>query len=181
MDKEKFEQLFHQLKESGTESSRPELSSRIKEHIPTPMPHHRGLDTINIMIDLRISRLAAAAAIIVTVLIFANFMGGGGSKIDNLYQDGKMLIEYWFGGKEAQNTIFQDSSELLKRLVPENKEDVEYFGDVVKPGDSKAVLMYWKREDGRYEVIFGDFKIRTLTADELLKAQGDMLKGKANK
>ena len=89
------------------------------------------------------------------------------------------MIKYWFGGKEAQNTIFQDSSELLKRLVPENKEDVEYFGDIVKPGDSKAVLMYWKREDGRYEVIFGDFRTKTLTADELLKAQGNMLMGKA--
>ena len=128
------------------------------------------------MIDLRISRLAAAAAIIITIILFASFMGSGGSKGDNLYQDGKMLLQYWLGGENAQKVVFKDSSELLKRLVPENKEDIKYFGDVVEPGDSKAVLMYWKRDDGRYEVIFGDFKTKTLTADELLEAQGNMLK-----
>ncbi|MHC4265677.1 MAG: hypothetical protein ACYSUK_07075 [Planctomycetota bacterium] len=180
MNEEKFEKIFHQLKDSSEEPSRPELGRRIKERIPEPLPHHRGLDTINIMIDLRISRLAAAAAIIITVILFANFMGGNGSGAHDFYQDSKMLVKYWLGGDKVQDDLFQDSSELLKRLVPENQEDVEYFGEVVKPGDSKAVLMYWKLEDGRYEVIFGDFKIRSLTADELLKAQGDMIKQKAN-
>ncbi|MHC4271258.1 MAG: hypothetical protein ACYST2_02960 [Planctomycetota bacterium] len=180
MEKEKFEKIFHQLKVSSAEPSRPELAGRIKERIPEPLPHHRGLDTINIMIDLRISRLAAAAAIIITVILFANFMGGDRSSGSDFYQDSKMLIKYWLGGDKTQENLFQDSSELLKRLVPENKEDVEYFGEIVKPGDSKAVLMYWKRDDGLYEVIFGDFKSKSLTADELLKAQGDMLKAKAN-
>jgi hypothetical protein len=175
MDKEKFEELFHQLKDASSEPARVELSGRIKEHIPESMPQHRGLDSINIMIDLRISRLAAAAAIIITVILCASFLSWDSSD-NNLYQDGKMLLEYWFKGERAQDNVFRDTSELLKRLVPEDKENVEYFGDVVKPGDSEAVLMYWKLDDGRYEVIFGDLKVRTLTADELLKAQGSMLK-----
>ncbi|MHC4843499.1 MAG: hypothetical protein ACYTEE_06830 [Planctomycetota bacterium] len=180
MDKEKFERLFYKLTDATSESSRDQLSSKIKEQIPSPLPHHRGLDTINIMIDLRISRIAAAAAIIITVLIFASFLGGKGTRAENLFQDAKILIQYWLGGDKGQENIFKDSSNLLRRLVPEDKENVEYFGDIVEQGDSEAVLMYWKLDDGRYEVIFGDLQVGTLTADELLKAQGNMLKKKAN-
>jgi len=180
MDNETFDQLFHKLTDATAESSRPDLSNKIKGQIPESLPHHRGLDTINIMIDLRISRIAAAAAIIITVIIFAGFMGGRETSGDTLFKDAKLLIQYWITGDKAQENIFKDRSNLLRRLIPEDKKNVEYFGDIVEQGDSEAVLMYWKLDDGRYEVIFGDLQVGTLTADELLKAQSKMLKKKSN-
>jgi len=176
MDEKKFDELFHKLTETSSEALRPELADKVKGHIPDSMPRHRGLDTINIMIDLRVSRLAAAAAIIIAVVLIAGFMGAGSSKGESLYQDAKLMFQYWLNGEKVQETAFQENSELLKRMMPEDTKDVEQFGSIIKPGDSESILMYWKGDDGQYEVIFGDFSKKTMNADELLKVQSDMLK-----
>ena len=42
-----------------------------------------------------------------------------------------------------------------------------YYGKTVGPNDKDKVLLRWKLDDGRYEVIFGDLRAETVTAEKL--------------
>ena len=69
MREEKLEKLLNELADATAEQPRPGLAEDIRRRIPQQLSPHRGrMDTINIIIDLRISRLAAAAAIIITMI-----------------------------------------------------------------------------------------------------------------
>jgi hypothetical protein len=52
-------------------------------------------------------------------------------------------------------------------LVFRHNPDVAYYGKTVGPKDGDKVLLRWKLDDGRYEVIFGDLRAETVTADRL--------------
>ena len=45
--------------------------------------------------------------------------------------------------------------------------DFAYYGKAVGPHNLTKVLLRWKRGDGRYEVIFGDLRAETVTAEKL--------------
>jgi outer membrane lipoprotein-sorting protein len=45
--------------------------------------------------------------------------------------------------------------------------DAAYYGRTVGPGDKDKVLLRWKLDDGRYQVIFGDLRAATVTAEQL--------------
>ncbi len=47
-----------------------------------------------------------------------------------------------------------------------------YYGQTVGPKDKDKVLLRWKLDDGRYEVIFGDLRAETVTAERLHKLEG---------
>ena len=69
MKKEEIDVLLNKLADKTQESVHPELSEDIKHQIPHRLLTHRGgLDTIKIIIDLRINKLTAAAAIIITII-----------------------------------------------------------------------------------------------------------------
>ncbi|MFC1738181.1 hypothetical protein ACFL1G_03915 [Planctomycetota bacterium] len=179
MEKEKLDKLLNELSDATEESPRPALAEEIKEQIPQPLPHHRGLDTISIIIDLRVSRLIAAAVIVITVILCASFLGGGSSTEKNVYQNSKELLKYWLGGAgSASEEAFSGKAELYKRLVPENK-DVTYYGDIIEPEDSRAILMFWEISDGSYKVVFGDLTTKTVSGRELIKLHEQMLKKRA--
>ena len=59
---------------------------------------------------------------------------------------------------------------LYKSLVDESKEPV-YYGETVRPNDSSKVLLRWKLDEGQYRVIFGDLRVKTVTAEELAKLE----------
>ncbi len=178
MENKELEEVLNRLADATEENPSVGLAEQIKEQIPHAFPHHRGLSTINIMIDLRISRLAAAAAIIITVIVCAGFLSNK-TGANNIYHDSKVLLQYWLGGEsKSGNEISVAPSELYKRLVPKNK-DVVYYGDIVEPGDGEAILMYWKLSDGEYKVVFGDLKIKKCAVEELLKLQSRMLEKRA--
>jgi hypothetical protein len=42
-----------------------------------------------------------------------------------------------------------------------------YYGKTVGPKDKDKVLLRWKLDDGRYEVIFGDLRAEIVTAERL--------------
>jgi outer membrane lipoprotein-sorting protein len=42
-----------------------------------------------------------------------------------------------------------------------------YYGKTVGPKDKDKTLLRWKLDDGRYEVIFGDLHVETVTAERL--------------
>jgi len=176
MEKEKLEKLLSEFSDAAAESPRASLAQEIKERIPQTLAHHRGLDSISIIIDLRINRIAAAAVIIITVILCASFLGGSFSSENNLYQNSKELLTYWLGGViNTSDDSFLSGSELYKRLVPKDK-NVKYYGDIIQPGDGDAILMYWKISSGTYRVIFGDLTIKTVTAEELIELHASMLK-----
>jgi hypothetical protein len=69
----------------------------------------------------------------------------------------------------AQRVIREASQKAMgiagfyQKLVDERREP-EYFGATVEPGDSAAVLLKWKLDDGRHRVVYGDLRAETVDA-----------------
>ena len=98
MKQEKLDNLLNEL----AEPVHPGLAEDIKQQIPARLGTHRGgLNTINIIVDLRINRLAAAAAIIIAMILLVSFFGGRDSEGGNIYQEGKFFLRYLFGRGKA--------------------------------------------------------------------------------
>ncbi len=178
MREEKLGKLLNELAERTAEPVSPGLAENIKHQIPQRlMPHRSGMDTINIMIDLRISKLAAAAVIIVTMILLASFLGGRDLAGNGIYQDGKLLVKYCLGWAGAGGSDVLAGRSKYEHLVHQGK-DVTYYGDGIDPDDSNAVLMQWKLPDGKYRVIFADLRAKTVSAEELIELQARMLQKK---
>lgn len=179
MREERLKKLLSELAERTAEPIHPGLAEDIKRNIPHSLLLHKGrMDTVNIMIDLRISRLAAAAVIIITMILLANFLGGRDLTSNGIYQDSKLLVKYCLGGAGAgRSDVLEGMSEFYEYLVHQGKE-VVYYGDSIDPADRDAVLMQWKVSDGKYKVILGDLRAKTVSAEELIKLQARMLQKK---
>ncbi len=169
MRQEKLERLLNELAQTTAEPVSAGLAEDIKRHIPDRLVHHRaGMDTISIIIDLRIGKLAAAAVIIITLVLCANFLGGRDTTGTGILQDGKLMVKYFLGGVGAvRSDLFTYRSQ----------KDIVYYGSS-DPQDSNAVLMHRKLSDGGYQVIFGDMRTKIVTADELVELQARMLQKK---
>ncbi len=177
MREEKLGQLLSELAKRSAEPVRPGLAEDIKQRIPQHLPLYRaGRDTINIIIDLRINKLAAAAVIILTLLLFANFLGGKDS--NGLYQDSKLVAKYLLSGQITQGPDVAAAMLKYKYLTEQGK-DVAFYGDIINPQDSNAILMQWRLSDGRFRVMFNDLREKTVSPAELIKLQTRMLQGKA--
>ena len=50
--------------------------------------------------------------------------------------------------------------------------DVAYYGKTVGPQDTDKVLLRWKLDDGKYQVLFGDLRNETATAERLRALEG---------
>jgi hypothetical protein len=173
--KEKLEKLLNKLADATAEPAAPHLAEEIKHQIPQHLsPHRGGMDTVNIIIDLRISKLAAAAAIILTMILCANFLGNRSSGGEGIYHDSKLLIKYCLGGIDAQRGNVLAAKSRYEHLAQMGK-DVVYYGDSIGAADSNAVLIQWKLSDGEYKVVFGDLREKTVSAEELIKLQAQML------
>jgi len=179
MKEEKLEKLLNELADATAEPAAPYLAEDIKHQIPQQLsPHRGGLDTVNIIIDLRISKLATAAAIIVTMILCANFLRGRSREGDGILQDGKLLVKYCLGGIDTHKSDVLTAKSRYEYLA-QGAEDFVYYGDSIDPKDSNAVLIQWKLSDGKYKVVFGDLREKTVSAEELIKLQARMLQKKA--
>jgi hypothetical protein len=174
MDNELLEKLLKGLPEQCIEKARLSLAEEIKNQIPPRLAPHKA-DTINIMVDLRISRLAAAAAIAATILLIS-LVGLRGFPGSQTIQDGKMFLKYCLGGEKAYKAdVLASLIKLREELIQQGKE-VVYYGNSPDPADKYAVVMHWKLPDGRYTVVFGDFTAKTVSPDTLIKLQSQMLR-----
>jgi len=168
MEEEKLGKLLNELAKQTAEPVRPGLAEEIKQHIPHRLIRHRGgMDTINIIVDLRISRLAAAAVIVMTMILLA--------KVHGIYKDNELLARYLFGGADKINILAGKTQ--YEHLLSQGK-DVIFYGDSIDPEDSNAVLIQWKLSNGKYRVVFCDLREREVTAEELIKLQARMLQRK---
>jgi hypothetical protein len=180
MEEEKLKELLNALAEHTTEPARPGLAEDIKHQIPSRLvPDSGGMGTMNIIIDLRINRLAAAAIIVITMILLAGVFGRQHFQGDNIFQDSKMLVGYILG----TNAHRSDLSALRARCehLMEKGEEVVYYGDKADLGNGNAVLLHWKTSAGKYKVVFGDLSERTLSACALIRLQAYMLQEKKTK
>lgn len=174
-NKEEIKELLNELADATAEPVRAGLGEDIKHKIPHRLLHHRGgMDTINIIIDLRINKLAAAAAIIMTIVFCATFLGSRGSTDSSVLQDSMLLIKYWAGA--GGNGISAGRSKY-EHLLEYGKE-VVWYGDSLKTKDGSAVLMQHRLGDGEYEVTFVDGREKQVSAEELVKLLTKMLQKK---
>jgi len=177
MKEEKLIKRLNELAEQTAEPVRPGLAEDIKHHIPRQIsPHRRGMDTINIIIDLRINKLAAAAIIIMALILLANFFSSRDSSGAGLLQDSKMLVSYLLRDR-ADGANLSAVKSRYEHLIQKSEQAV-YYGDKADPQDRSAVLLQWKLPDGNYRVITGDLQEKTVSADELIELLSRMLQEK---
>jgi len=179
MTDEQIKKLLNEWSKMTAEPVRPALAEDIKRRIPHTLIHHRiGRDTVNIIIDLRISKLTAAAVIIITMILLVGIFDSRDSTGTGLFQDSKLLIKYclaWAGA--GRSSVVADRT-TYEHLIQQGK-DVVYYGDAIDPQDSNAVLMHWKLSNGNYKVIFADLRQSEVSAEQLIKLQARMLQKKA--
>jgi hypothetical protein len=178
MDPRKLDNLLKALAEHGIERPRPGLGQEIKARIPARLTAHR-MDTINIIVDLRISRVAAAAAILLTMLLIGGFLSARGGADMQVYEDSKLLLHYTLAGESAGRAQFLDSLARFRDELAAQGREVVYYGRPAKRDDPCAIVMHWKLPDGRYGVILGDLTTRTVSAKTLISLQAHMLQDRA--
>jgi hypothetical protein len=178
MEKEKLEKLLNELSERMAEPVRPGLAEDVKRQIPQQLHTHKmGMDTIKIMIDLRVNRLAAAAVIIITIFLCANFFGFRNSTGGDIIE----AIEYSLARENiGRNNLLTNMAAMSEGLLEEGK-DVVYYGNSINPKDGFALLMHWKLPNGKYRVIFSDLRTMTVSPEVLILLQAQMLKEKIQK
>jgi len=172
---EELKELLNKLPDVITEPVPQGLGEDIKRQIPHRLsPHRGGINTINIIIDFRINKLAAAAAIIITIIFCATFLGGRDSAGGSVLQDSMLLIKYWGAADTSDISVGRSKYEYLLQ----RGKDVVWYGDWLDPKDSGAVLMQRKLPDGKYEVMFVDGSEREVDAEELIQLLTRMLQKK---
>ncbi|MHC4323637.1 MAG: hypothetical protein ACYSUX_05125 [Planctomycetota bacterium] len=175
MEKEQIHELLNELGLRVTEPVRPGLGEEIKQRIPHRLSRHKiGWDTVNIIIDLRLSKSVAAAVIIVTMILLLNLFGSRDSTGGGIIKDGMLLINYWRNSGEDQVEISRSRYEHLL----ERGENVIWYGDSVDIKDANAVLMQFKLPDGKYELTFTDGREQQVDTEQLVKLLTRMLEKK---
>lgn len=172
MKEEELKNLLSELAESSSEPVRAGLAEDIKQQVPSGlMTHGRAMNTVSIIIDLRINRLVAAAVIIVAMILMANFFAGRYSGDGNIFQQSSMFLRYLTGTDKDRAVTVRSRYELLAH----KGLDVVYYGLDVDSQDSNSILMHWKVSDGKYKVLFGDLREEEISAEELIRLQAQML------
>jgi len=173
-DEKDIKELLNKLSDATMEPVHPSLAEDIKRQIPPRLsPHWVGRDTISIIIHLKINKLAAAAAIIITIIICATVLGGRDSR-GGVIKDSMLFIKHW---ATADTTGISAIKSRYDRLLGRG-EDVVWYGDRITRKDSSTVLMQRKLPDGNYEVMFADGHEKQVTAEELLQLLSRMLQKK---
>ena len=169
-----IKELLNKLSDATTEPVPPALAEDIKRQIPAKLPHHwAGMDTINIIVHLRINKLAAAAAIIITIIICGTLLGGRDSN-SGVIQDGMLFIKHW---ARAGNTDISAIKQRYDRLR-DRGEDVVWYGDHISKKDISTILMQRKLPDGKYQIMFIDGREKHVTSEELIPLLSRMLQNK---
>ncbi len=173
MREEKLKELLNELTDAPVEPVRPGLAEDIKQQIPRLGPHKGGTEAVHIVINVRISRLAAAAVIMMTILLCASLFGGRDWASDGIVNGIRDSLA-WLGAGRADVLAVKLRYEDLVR----QGKHVVYYGDSVEPGDGSAVLLQLKLPDGEYSVFFGDGGTKIVNAEELTELLSRMVLNK---
>jgi len=177
MKNEQLKKALNELAKATEEPVRPGLAEDIKHHIPhTLNPHRRSMNTINIIIDLRINKLIAATIIITAMILLAYFFSGRDIPGNSIFRDSKMLAAYLLRGNADNGDLLAVRSRY-KHLL-ERGEQAVYYGDKANLNDSRTVLLQWKLPDGNYRVITSDWQEKTVDSEQLIELLSYMLQEK---
>ena len=176
MRDERLQELLRQLADFTAEPVRASFDEDIRHQIPHRLVRHRvNWHTVNIIIDLRLSRSVAAAVIIITMFLWVNFLGGWRTSADKMFQDSKLLIRYGLAGENVGREQTISSLEDFHKILANQGRPVAYYGPSNDEQNNYAVLMHWKLPEGGYRVIFNDLSCRTVTPDTLILLQARMV------
>jgi hypothetical protein len=116
--------------------------------------------------------------------VYADMSGGSYPRHKRLYADVICDELYKMIGIESPPTPAQRNDEKYKTVegarlgfiqisvAQDWNTDFAYHGKTVGPKDKDKVLLRWKLDDGRYEVIYGDLRAETVTAERLRALEG---------
>ena len=169
--------LLQRLPKCLAESVPSDLGRRIKQQIPQRLlPHRWGGETVNIIVHLRISRLTALAAIVLTLVLCARFYRDSDpARSTRLYDDFKILLNL-LPGKEGTQADVQASLLRFQNTLAAKGFDVVYLDNAFASDFAQALLMYWKLPSGEYNVIYRDLRMVKVDAEELIKLQSEMIR-----
>jgi len=173
MKEDEFGKMMGELGSFTAEPVRPTLADDIKAHIPSKLEsHHKGMHTVNIIIDLRVSRLAAAGVVVITLVLLAGLLGDRNSASDGILEDARFVIGL-LRGTDAKNS--QVTAEKMREHLVDKGEDVVFYPNAGDRQDSNSIRMHWKLPNGRYKVVFSDYREKEVSAEELIKLLARML------
>jgi len=172
MEEEQIKELLNELGRQVTEPVRPGLGEEIKQRIPHRLSRHKiGWNTVNIIIDLRLSKSVAAAVIIVTLILLLNLFGGRELTGSGIIKDSMLLIKYWGNsGKDPVSIARSRYEHLLER-----GENVIWYGYSIDVKDANSVLMQRKLPDGKYQLTFADGQEKQVNSEQLVELLTRML------
>ena len=180
MQDDKLEKLLNSLADETAEAVPSDLADKIKTQIPQALDtHRRGLNTIRIIIDLRVGRLAAAAVIILTIVLSAGLFSSTETEDNGLLQDSVFLVKYIFGVNRDQTDKMLESIYDSPDFFQDGRE-VIFYG-ISDNDDLNSLIMHWELAEGKYRVIYSDWRSEVIDAEKLIKLQADMLQEKAGK
>jgi len=111
--------------------------------------------------------------------IYAELSGGEYPKVKIVYGDVTRDVMFKFIGIEGRPTADDFKSKEYAKVmkatrgfaringVLRDNPDAAYYGKTVGPKDNDKVLLRWKLADGNYQIIYGDLKSETVTAEHL--------------
>jgi len=176
MRDDRLRNLLGKLADFTTEPVRDGLDEDIRHQIPYRLVRHSVTwNTFRIIIDLRLSRSVAAAVIIISISVWAAFLGAWSTSADQVLQDSKLLIQYGLSGKNVGRAEVLASLEDFCKQLAWRAKGVTYYGRSADPDDSYAILMHWRLPDGKYRVIFNDLTTKTVSPEVLVTLQSYML------
>jgi outer membrane lipoprotein-sorting protein len=116
--------------------------------------------------------------------IYADMCSGHYPQHKRFYADVVRDEVYRMIGIEGSPTPQQRGSEKYKlvegamlgfaciSMLQDQNPDFAYHGKTVEPEDKNKVLLRWKLDDGRYEIIFGNLHAESVTAERLRTLEG---------
>ena len=169
----KIEELLEELAIRSSEPAPQGLVETIKRQIPDRLMTPRwGKDTVNIIVHLKISRVAAVAAIVISLIVFGDFFGSGASLGDSWYQDIKGTVNDLLN---RSNGPGPNLAKVYQELA-ENGAEVVYYGGNANSQDETLVLMHWRLPEGDYRVIFSNGRVTRFSAEQLIATQARMIR-----
>lgn len=115
---------------------------------------------------------------------YADVMGGHYPRVKMVYGDVTMNeLNEKLGLKHPLTEEQIKSDDYVKSLraiagfgwingILRDNRDAAYHGKTVGPADKDKVLLRWKLDSGEYEVIYGDLRSETLSAERLKQLEG---------
>jgi len=176
MEEQRIEKLLNKLADRTAEPVNPALAEEIKGHIPLSLaPVHKGMHTVSIIVDLRVSKLAAAGIVVISMILLAALLGGENWTGGSILREGKLLAEYLFRDGQVRD---ESAGRLLVDYLTERGQDVTFYGNSLSQKDSNSILLHWRLSNGNYMVVFTDFREKQVTASELVELQARMLQNR---